>query len=84
MKTVDDIWDEFLEPNSKGTIIDLLRRTRCEAAKEMQEQVVEWAKSRWDAEVKNRPDINIHKRTLNNTWEQVIREVPNLPLPGDN
>lgn len=32
-----------------------------------------WALERWIAEVKNRPDANIHKNTLNSTWRQVIR-----------
>lgn len=34
---------------------------------------VTWAASRWAAEVKNRPLQNIHRRTLDTTWRQVIR-----------
>lgn len=34
---------------------------------------IEWAVSRWEAEVKNRPLQNIHRRTLDDTWRQVIR-----------
>ena len=34
---------------------------------------VRWAVSRWEAEVKNRPLRNIHRRTLDDTWRQVIR-----------
>lgn len=32
-----------------------------------------WAVSRWDAEVKNRPLQNVHRRTLDDTWRQVIQ-----------
>jgi hypothetical protein len=36
-------------------------------------QVVDWAVIRWNAEVANRPLQNIHRRTLDTTWRQVIR-----------
>jgi hypothetical protein len=36
--------------------------------------VVQWAVERWEAEVKNRPLTNIHRRTLDDTWRQVIRK----------
>lgn len=32
-----------------------------------------WAYSRWVAEVGNRPLVNVHRRTLDDTWRQVIR-----------
>lgn len=32
-----------------------------------------WAVSCWQAEVKNRPLVNVHRRTLDDTWRQVIR-----------
>ncbi|MBU9534738.1 hypothetical protein KTE49_30365, partial [Burkholderia multivorans] len=32
-----------------------------------------WAVDRWDAEVNNRPLINVHRRSLDDTWRQVIR-----------
>jgi uncharacterized OB-fold protein len=32
-----------------------------------------WAVERWRAEVANRPLINIHRRSLDDTWRQVIR-----------
>jgi hypothetical protein len=34
---------------------------------------VAWAVARWEAEVKDRPLQNIHRRTLDDTWRQVIR-----------
>lgn len=36
-------------------------------------EVVNWAVTRWEAEVKNRPLRNVHRRTLDGTWRQVIR-----------
>ncbi|WP_369067442.1 hypothetical protein [Burkholderia gladioli] len=35
--------------------------------------MVQWATERWDAEVKHRPLINVHRRALDDTWRQVIR-----------
>jgi hypothetical protein len=32
-----------------------------------------WAVGRWTAEVKLRPLQNVHRRTLDDTWRQVIR-----------
>ncbi len=34
---------------------------------------VNWAVSRWKVEVWGRPLQNIHRRTLDDTWRQVIR-----------
>lgn len=36
-------------------------------------EAVDWAVGRWNAEVKNRPLQNIHRRSLDDTWRQVIR-----------
>lgn len=36
--------------------------------------VVDWAVSRWAAEVKLRPLQNVHRRSLDDTWRQVIRQ----------
>lgn len=36
-------------------------------------QHLEWAVERWNVEVKNRPLQNIHRRSLDTTWRQVIR-----------
>lgn len=35
--------------------------------------ILAWAVKRWKAEVANRPLQNIHRRTLDDTWRQVIR-----------
>lgn len=33
---------------------------------------LDWAVQRWNDEVRNRPLVNIHRRSLDNTWRQVI------------
>ncbi|ABR10595.1 BcepNY3gp60 [Burkholderia phage BcepNY3] len=35
--------------------------------------MLDWAVGRWDAEVKNRPLTNVHRRSLDDTWRQVVR-----------
>lgn len=35
--------------------------------------VVDYAVSRWQAEVSNRPLQNVHRRSLDGAWRQVIR-----------
>jgi hypothetical protein len=37
--------------------------------------LLEWAVSRWREEVLKRPLGNIHRRTLDDTWRQVIRQL---------
>jgi hypothetical protein len=32
-----------------------------------------WAVSRWQTEVSQRPLVNVHRRTLDDTWRQVVR-----------
>jgi hypothetical protein len=34
---------------------------------------VRWAAEQWQREVANRPMFNEHRRTLDDTWRQVIR-----------
>jgi hypothetical protein len=47
---------------------------------------VAWAVSRWQAEVSQRPLVNVHRRTLDDTWRQVIRHFGGDPdkLIGPN
>jgi hypothetical protein len=40
---------------------------------------LDWAVSRWQAEVANRPLQNVHRRTLDTTWRQVIRRLGGDP-----
>lgn len=39
------------------------------------QDLINWAAERWHAEVKHRPMINIHRRTLDTTWRQVLRHL---------
>lgn len=41
------------------------------------QQLLNWIIERWDDEVKNRPDVNIHKRTLDGIWRQIYFYVSN-------
>ncbi len=36
-------------------------------------EALAWAVERWNAEVKNRPLVNVHRRSLDDTWRQVMR-----------
>lgn len=39
----------------------------------IREALAQWAVERWNAEVRNRPLFNVHRRGLDDTWRQVIR-----------
>lgn len=43
------------------------------AAEQITTQALDWAVGRWRAEVENRPLENVHRRSLDDTWRQVIR-----------
>lgn len=38
-------------------------------------ELLEWATDRWHAEVASRPLNNVHRRTLDTTWRQMIRRL---------
>ena len=40
-------------------------------------EMAEWIVQQWDEQVSNRPDKNIHKKTLDSVWRQVYRHVSN-------
>lgn len=42
--------------------------------------LLEWAVSKWNDEVKNRPIVNIHRRSLDDAWRQVIRWAGGDPI----
>jgi hypothetical protein len=53
------------------------------AQEEMRERLLEWVDSRIEAEVAHRPDENIYKKTLAQTWDQVRRKLSPPPaVPG--
>ena len=41
----------------------------------MDNDLIAWAISRWKDECANRPLQNVHRRTLDDTWRQVIRKL---------
>ncbi len=38
-----------------------------------------WARDKWNAEVLNRPMVNVHRRSLDDTWRTVIRKLGGDP-----
>ena len=40
---------------------------------------LQWAVERWRLEVESRPLVNIHRRSLDDTWRQVIRHLGGDP-----
>jgi hypothetical protein len=42
--------------------------------------LLHWAVERWHAEVAHRPIVNVHRRSLDDTWRQVIRRLGGDPL----
>lgn len=57
------------------------------AATTSENSMLLWAVERWTAEVAHRPLINVHRRTLDDTWRQVITYLggnPNQLLGPDH
>jgi hypothetical protein len=46
----------------------------------MDTHAIEWAVARWHAEVGHRPLVNVHRRSLDDTWRQVIRHFGGDPF----
>lgn len=77
-----DIKRELSWPISMKKLAELLNR--CYVALGEQASVpdglLDWAVDRWHAEVSQRPLINIHRRTLDETWRQIIRKLGGDPV----
>jgi len=52
------------------------RATKAEAANA---RLLDWAVERWRCEVEHRPLVNIHRRSLDDAWRQVIRKLNGDP-----
>lgn len=37
--------------------------------------LIDWVAERWHAEVANRPMVNVHRRSLDDTWRQMLRHL---------
>ncbi|MEX3952003.1 hypothetical protein AB4Y40_30140 [Paraburkholderia sp. EG287B] len=67
----DDAWNE-----SPTEIVSDLINERDDARADcdrIRHGLAKWATERWNAEVRNRPLVNVHRRALDDTWRQVIR-----------
>lgn len=42
---------------------------------DVRDALLRWAADKWHAEVANRPLVNVHRRSLDDTWRQVIRKL---------
>lgn len=73
--TFDDIDDGYLHIRERKRQAQALAVTTALAVPTSVEgsPLLDWAVSRWNAEVKNRPLVNVHRRSLDDTWRQVIR-----------
>lgn len=58
--------------------VERLKAERDAARSETLTALVLWVNERWDAEVKNRPVENIHRRTLDGTWKQVLAKLDKM------
>ena len=76
-----DSWNHFrlnreISPSRMQSIFESLDALRAENARLQagtRQTPLSWAVSRWNAEVKFRPLINVNRRTLDDTWRQVVR-----------
>lgn len=66
------------KPTSVSEIIDPID-TRTETLNAL----LLWAKERYESEVAHRPDVNIYKKVLETTWNQVIHHIENLLVPKE-
>jgi hypothetical protein len=51
------------------------------APQEAPAEIADWVLERWDAEVMNRPERNIYRRTLDCTWRQIYRHLTGAEMP---
>lgn len=56
-----------------GADEDDVRNALLTEVERLHDESITWAVSRWQDEVLNRPLENVHRRTLDDTWRQVIR-----------
>ncbi|WP_175969638.1 hypothetical protein [Burkholderia sp. BCC0322] len=64
---IDDLIDRAIVPAIFASPVEQHEAAPAGAA------MLDWAVRRWDAEVKNRPLTNVHRRSLDDTWRQVVR-----------
>ncbi|MER8560120.1 hypothetical protein [Mesorhizobium sp. M0578] len=60
-------------PDSAHDTLPLIRAALSQAQAVPAREIVVWAVGRWNAEVKDRPLVNVHRRSLDDSWRQIIR-----------
>lgn len=75
MRLFGDKRDQIDESLMIGWFANALMRGYDEKAA----RIRKWAVERWHAEVANRPLQNVHRRSLDDVWRQVIRELGGDP-----
>ena len=69
-----DTSQPYIKPTVDGQVLNVeLTRFAERVAQHEREALLAWAVSKWKEEVLNRPLINVHRRTLDGTWRQMIR-----------
>ncbi|WP_182342698.1 Lar family restriction alleviation protein [Comamonas koreensis] len=66
-----DGWTYHYQHESRETL-DASLDAAMAAAQTKPADALDWAVQRWNDEVRNRPMVNIHRRSLDDTWRQVI------------
>lgn len=67
---------DTLRPIIEGALQRAVAEAREETMETACEALTDWVLGRIEAEVSNRPDVNIFKDILSGTWNQVRREGP--------
>ena len=69
--------DDALHMKDPGDTVNAYNRVLplIDASPKSGSDALQWAVSRWNAEVCNRPLVNVHRRSLDDAWRQVIRHL---------
>lgn len=74
---IGPIWDDY-ENQCKCKDPYEFEVWRVAPINELLDDLKDWAVSRKEAETGERPDVNIYKKTLINTWDQIIRKLEDI------
>ena len=72
---IGPIWDDYDNQCNCGPYEFEVWRVFSVDQSDTIDSLLTWAISRKEAETKCRPDVNIYKKTLINTWNQIIRKL---------
>jgi len=71
---IGPIWDDYDNQCKCGPDFEVWRVFSVDQNDTI-DRLLTWAISRKESETKYRPDVNIYKKTLINTWDQIIRKL---------